>query len=475
VRSDRYDVAVIGAGPAGLAAACEAAETGASIVVLDEQPAPGGQIYRAVETPRAAAAVLGDDYAAGARLVARFRACRLEYVPRATVWQVSPDRAIGVSVAGRARLITAAAVIIATGAIERPFPVPGWTLPGVMTAGAAQIVLKTAGYVAPGAVFVGQGPLLYLVAAQYLRAGVEVGALLDTTDRSNLLAAIPHLPGAWLAGPHLGRGLAYLREIRAAGVKTWTGISDIRITGEDRVTGVEFRRGRRRSSAAAEHVLLHQGIVPNVNLSRSIGCRHVWDEAQLAWRVATDEWGRTSVAGVYVAGDAAHVGGAEAAACRGRLAGLDALTRLGHQTEEQQRSRSRGAFRALRRELKVRRFLDELYRPLARFRVPTEDEVIVCRCEEVTAGEIRLAASLGCLGPNQLKSYCRAGMGACQGRECALTVTELIATLTRRPAGEVGDFRRRPPIKPVRLEELAALAGDSAAASPTPVTARGSH
>src|SRR5919202_1938665 len=173
--SERYDVVVVGAGPAGLAAAATAAELGVATLVLDENAGPGGQIYRAVSsTPVRTRATLGEDYWRGAELVRAFENSASSYARGAVVWSLGPafdenGRAggleVGVSLRGAARLIQAREVIIATGALERPFPIPGWTLPGVMTAGAAQIALKSSGLVPDGRVVVaGCGPLLYLLA-----------------------------------------------------------------------------------------------------------------------------------------------------------------------------------------------------------------------------------------------------------------------------------------------------------------------
>ena len=202
-----YDLVVIGGGPAGLAAASLAARAGVQTVLFDENPGVGGQIYRGITaTPVSDRVILGDEYWAGAALAAEAQASGATIVNGATVWSLDPTRLVGVSIAGQARLIQARRVIIATGSLERPFPIPGWTLPGVMTAGAAQTALKAQGLVPAGrTVMAGSGPLLWLLAAQLLRAGARIEAILDTTPRVNWLRAALHLPD-FAFSPYLVEG-----------------------------------------------------------------------------------------------------------------------------------------------------------------------------------------------------------------------------------------------------------------------------
>jgi NADPH-dependent 2,4-dienoyl-CoA reductase/sulfur reductase-like enzyme len=460
---DNYDIAVIGAGPAGLAAATLAAEHGLDTVLFDEQPAPGGQIYRAItETPVRDKNVFGADYWRGTALVEPFHRSGVQYVPDAMVWSVSREREIGVSIAGAARLIRSRHVILATGALERPFPVPGWTLPGVMTAGAGQIMLKSSGLIPQGNVILaGMGPLLWLLAWQYSNAGGKVSAVLDTTPRENWHAALPKIP-SFLFSSYFRKGLNLIREARRR-TRIFRNVTELRCLGQDKVTEVAFRLSKGgEQRVPAEVVLLHQGIVPNLNLANSIGCRHVWDSAQLCFKPTVDIWGASSVDGVAIAGDGAGIAGAQAAEHRGRLAALDGVYRLGRIDRTR---RDRDGLRhqaALRDTEQGRAFLDALYRPAQAFRVPSAD-TIVCRCEEVTAIQIRDAVALGCMGPNQMKSFLRCGMGPCQGRLCGLTVTELIADARDIAPEEVGYYRLRPPIKPITLAELAALPKSEAA------------
>ena len=456
---DAYEVAVVGAGPAGLAAAAECARAGLATVLFDEQPSPGGQIYRSIaESPIARGTLLGADYWDGERLAGEFQASGAQYVPGATVWSVTREHEIGVSRAGQARIIRAERIILATGALERPFPVPGWTTPGVMTAGAAQILLKSSGLLADGrVVLAGCGPLLWLLAWQYLNAGVSFTAILDTTPAGNRAAAAPHAPG-FLLSPYFAKGLRLMWAVRRR-ARVVTNVVDLRVEGDGRAEVVAYRVGSGpEQRVAVDTVLLHQGVVPNVNLAMSGGIEHRWDDVQLCWLPVLDEDGNSSVEGIAIAGDGAGIAGAEAAEARGRVAAHAAIRAL----RPGARPDGASAQRSLARYSRGRAFLDRLYRPAEQFRRPSGD-TIACRCEEVTAAQIVDTVALGCLGPNQMKAFLRCGMGPCQGRLCGLTVTELIAAARGVSPQEVGYYRLRPPVKPITLAELASLPKDETA------------
>jgi thioredoxin reductase len=455
----RYQLAVIGAGPAGMAAAVQADALGLDTVLLDEQAGPGGQIYRSVDrSPLRDTRILGPDYAAGAGLAAALRDTAVEYVPAAGVWHIERGFRLALSDGDGIRLIEADRVILATGALERPMPVAGWTLPGVMTAGAAQLLLKSSAVAVDGAVFAGCGPLLYLVAAQYLRAGLSIRAILDTTDPANRHPALASLSLRGSAFRTLAKGLGLLAEIRGAGVPMFRNVEDLRIAGRSRATGVAFRRGGAwQPLDGVTAVFLHQGVVPNLQLAWAAGCPPVWDAERLCWTAETDAWGRTAVPGLLVAGDAAGIAGARAAADRGRLAALAAAWSLDLLSEQRRDALARPLQASLRREAAIRPFLERLYRPRFGLRVPAGDAVIVCRCEEVTAGMVRREARRGAAEANRLKSALRCGMGPCQGRICAGMVSELTAASSGLPVEVVGRFRVRPPIRPVPLDQLAQL------------------
>ncbi|GAB3629892.1 (2Fe-2S)-binding protein [Pandoraea terrae] len=455
------DLLIVGAGPAGIAAALEARAHRVDTMVLDENPYPGGQIYRNVShSPLADPAVLGADYLRGRALVEDFERSGIAYWPQTLAWQIGADKRVSVTrqgAGGGTLQIAAKAIVIAGGAQERPFPVPGWTLPGVMGVGAAQTLLKSAG-LAPQvpAVLAGCGPLLYLFAWQLINAGIPVRAILDTTESAGLRRAFGHVGGALRAPGYLSKGLSLLRAIRRAGVTHVKHVEALRVLGDKRAEALEYTVGGHKRRIEASLVLLHQGVIPNTQITRSIGCDHAWDEAQLCWRPRLDAWGETNLADIFVAGDGGGIAGALAAEPSGRLAAVQVAHRLGSLDTSKRDSRALSLRRALDRHGAIRPFLDALYRPAEAFRRPADDSTIVCRCEEVTAGDVREMARLGCVGPNQTKSFSRCGMGPCQGRFCGITVAELLAEAQGCPVPDVGYYRIRAPIKPVTLGELAA-------------------
>jgi len=456
---ETVDLLIIGAGPAGLSAAALADELGLSVLLLDEQSEPGGQIYRGIESvdPKTAD-ILGPDYRRGAALAEAFRRSGARYRDGATAWRVDEDGTVAYSRDGEARIVAGRRVLLATGAQERPTPIPGWTLPGVMSAGGAQVLLKSAGIVPAGPVVVaGNGPLALLIASQLIAAGATLAALLETTETNDYMAALPHLPRALRAFDMLRKGSRMRRDIKRAGVPILSGVANLAAGGDDHVTHVAFDHGGQRNTIPVDTLLLHAGVVPNTQITRQLDCAHEWVADQRYWRPVLDSWGATDRDIFAVAGDGGGIVGAEAATLAGRLAALDAARRHGT-IDRLERDRRAAPLRvAMQRHLAIRPLLDTLFRPDPAFCVPPDDATLVCRCEEISAGDIRAAVAEGAMGPNQIKAFTRCGMGPCQGRMCGLTVAEIIAAERSATLTETGYYRIRPPIKPVSMRELAAL------------------
>ena len=476
-------LAIIGAGPAGMSAAIAAREHGTDVLVLDEQRAPGGQIYRNVETVVTerpdTTRVLGEDYLAGAALARAFRECGADYSPRTSVREVSTvarredpkaPLELGILRDGIAEIVYAHCVIVATGAQERAVPVPGATLPGVMGAGGPQSLLKGSGLVPDVPVVIaGSGPLIYLVAWQLIRADAPVRAVLLTMPAGRTWRAVGTLPEALAMPGALRKGIGWRRAIAGRGVKVMQ-VGDFAIKGRNRVESVRFTHRGREQSMQASLVLLHEGVIPNAHLTLAAQLDHVWDDRQYAFHPAVDEWGTTSESGVLVPGDGVRILGAEAAVESGRIAALEAAYRLGRIRVQHRDAFAKSHRAALARHRRFREFPDLTFQPGAATLRPSDPAVTVCRCEEVTVAEIERMVALGCPGPNQAKAFTRCGMGPCQGRMCATVVSEMFAERRYAGVGAVGYYRIRPPVKPLTVGEHAVLDGTGAALSGGPST-----
>lgn len=456
---NHYQLLIIGAGPAGLAAATIAAKEGVCCAVLDEQATLGGQIYRSIEAvPEQRAKKLGSEYLRGKKLAADFRQSDAEYHPNTKVWSVNNEREVGILQNNKASIITADQIIIASGAIERPVPFPGWILPGVMQAGAGQILYKSAGIVPDnGVVLAGSGPLLLLLAWQYLHAGVEVKALLDVTPLINQITALPKFPRALLAHHYLTKGIGYQIELKRAGIPMLFGVSDLRAEGDDQCQRVCFKHSAKQKTIESELLLTHFGVIPHIWLTQSADCKHQWDDSQQCWRPEHDEWGNTSIEGILVAGDGAGINGARSAEHAGRLAGLEALNALDIISQTERDNRAIKDRKWMRDERHIRPFLEKYYQIPKKLLATPDNETIVCRCEEITAGEVRQAVREGHDNTNQVKFFTRCGMGPCQGRQCSNAVAHIVADESGNAVKDMGHFRGRPPVAPLTLEQLASL------------------
>jgi len=459
-----WDAIVIGAGPAGMAAATTLAEGGARTLVLDEQSEPGGQIYRAIERNRSNAhlmRILGADYLKGADLTRRLRASGAELALRTLVWRIDEDLGVWVRTDGIVDKHAASAVIVATGAMERPVPVPGWTLPGVMTIGAMQILLKSAGMVpSERLVLAGSGPLLYLYARQCLEAGVRDLILLDTASTRRIWTAIPLLPRA-LSGEgwrYLAKGLKLLAALHVAKLSIYRDVNHVTIEGSTRAQAVRFTCRGRFHHIPCDMVGLHEGVIPHQQMTRSLDIIHDFDDQQFSFRPRRDAWGRSTRPAIYIAGDAGGIIGAEASVHDGTIAALAVLHDLGLLAREVRDFHFAAADKARGTHLTARPLIDFLYQPRREVLDPP-DSTVVCRCEVVSVGALRDVAEKGVLGPNQAKTFLRCGMGPCQGRLCGPTATAVLSRVTGRPPAEVGYYRVRSPLKPITIGELASAAG----------------
>ncbi|MBF9235325.1 FAD/NAD(P)-dependent oxidoreductase [Microvirga alba] len=451
-------IIVVGAGPAGIRAAQTLVEAGVRPVVIDEGEASGGQIYRRQPNgfKRDFRQLYGTEHRRARDLHETFDALRekMDYRPRTLAWNLS-EGALHIVHNGISNAVPFDGMILATGATDRLLPVRGWTTPGVYSLGASQIALKAqACAIGRRVVFIGTGPLLYLVATQYLKAGAEVAAVLDTSAFGHRLAALPLL----LARPDaLAKGLALIAQLRLAGITMLTGIRPIAIeAGADRnVARVHVRdaRGRDRNFMC-DAVAMGYHLRPETQLADLARCDFSFDPATHLWSPMTDAMGRTSVRGIYVAGDGVKISGADAAEIAGRLAAHAAIADL-HSAHPA----GRGAEGSVKKLLTSHRRMDRFRRGLAKgFPWPAHlaealpDDTILCRCESVTVGSLRMAATaLGAPEVNRAKAFVRVGMGRCQGRFCGPASAEILAAVLGKSTDGVGRLRGQAPVKPLPI------------------------
>ncbi|WP_312895231.1 NAD(P)/FAD-dependent oxidoreductase [Microvirga sp.] len=452
--SDATRPLIVGAGPAGIRAAQILVSSGIRPAVIDEAPSGGGQIYRQrlVADERSAKDLYGSEAAKATALHGTFAGIRdrIDYYPETLVWNLR-DKAADAVTGHRTRRIPFSHLILATGATDRVLPFPGWTLPGVFTLGGSQIALKSQGCaIGEEVVFLGSGPLLYLVAWQYVKAGANVAAVLDTSQFSAKL----HLLRGLFAQPSVVlRGFRYAAELMARGVAVRFGVQPVRIDGATRVEGVVWRERDVEHRLACDAIGYGFSLRSETQLADLAGCRFVFDARDRAWRPERDGAGRTTMPGVYIAGDGAGIAGADAAELAGERAGLALLEDVGLSVDHVR-------IGVLERKLaSISKFRDVLE---AAFPFPQawangiSDDVTLCRCEEIAIGAVRDAVrDQGVFELNRLKALTRVGMGRCQGRMCGNAAVEVLAAACGQSPDAVGRLRAQPPIKPIPLGVMA--------------------
>jgi len=507
---------IIGAGPAGIRAAQTLVAAGLRPVVLDEAPRAGGQIYR--QPPPGFVRTSRERYGSEAgKADALHRTMQdllphIDYRPDTLAWHCESGM-LDVVRAGVADAVPFSHLILATGATDRVLPFDGWTTPGVYTLGGAQVALKYQGCAIGARVaFLGTGPLLYLVAYQYAKAGAKVVAVLDTAGLSNRLRA---LPGMLRAPRLLAQGLYYMAWLRAHGVPLHTHVRPVRIeSGANDATEGGVAAGARAHAgtesgtsitdtettahaagraaadrvaadrAAADHVAADRAAADHVaadrvtalhvrhrdgrvhriecdavgyglalrsetQLASLAGCAFDFDAQDRAWLPRRDAAGRSSVPGVYLAGDGAGIAGADAAEVAGERAALALCADIGVAVDP---ARVRALERTRVQSAVVRRALALAFPFPDDWAAALDDRVTLCRCEEITVGTLRAtAAAEGVTELNRLKALTRVGMGRCQGRMCGAAAAEVVAASMYVPIDSIGRIRAQPPVKPLSV------------------------
>ncbi len=406
------DVLIVGAGPAGLAAAYRAATAGMRTTVVDDNPAFGGQIWRGEQgKPSSREAQVWFE---------RIRSVNIRFIRGATIFQqTQPGQLLAETTSGVTEL-SYTNLILATGARERFLPFPGWTLPGVTGAGGLQALVKTGLSIdSKKVVIAGSGPLLLAVAGYLVERGANV--LLIAEQASSMRLA--RFGFALLGAGKSAQALELKR--RLSGVKYLKDCWPVAAHGKEKIESVTLFRGGRTWQIECDYLACGFHLVPNLELAELLGCRIE------AGAVRVDEFQQTSVPRVYAAGEATGIGGLELSLVEGEIAGLAASGK---------REEARRLFGVREKGKGFARILNETFALRKELRDVVKDETIVCRCEDVTFERLKAHDSW-----RSAKLQTRCGMGPCQGRVCGAAAEFLFEWKVESV---------RPPVFPVRVESL---------------------
>ncbi|GGH16495.1 FAD/NAD(P)-binding oxidoreductase [Alsobacter metallidurans] len=442
-------IAIVGAGPAGLRAAETLALAGLRPVLFDEAERPGGQIYRqpppGAERPGAAIYGLEAGKAQAVHAILPTLGERIDHRAGTLVWNVFEGR-LDTLRAGAFAHQPFDRLILATGAMDRVIPFPGWTTPGVFTLGGAQIALKAQGVsIGRRVAFVGAGPLLPLVAHQYAKAGAEVVAVLDVTPFGAKLRSAAGM----LAQPStLAKGLYYVARNALGRARRASGVRAIRVEGEGRVAALAWTDHKgAEHRVACDAVGASFGLRSESQLADLAGCTFAFDALTRQWAPVRAPDGRSSREDVFLAGDGAGIGGADVAELQGRRVALTVLQDVGRPVDVAEVARLDSA---LARQAQFRAALEGAYPYPEHLVAAVADDEILCRCEGVTAGALRdVVRHKGAAEVNRVKAFTRIGMGRCQGRVCGHAAAELVALERGCPVEDAGRLRGQPPVKPI--------------------------
>ena len=457
----KVDLVVLGAGPAGVAAANVASKEGAEVVIIDENSSAGGQIYRAPPNEfQPQNSFKSDEFREGEKQRNILENSDLTALFKHRVWSVSSD--LVVSTVGPNGLSSwhARSLIIANGALERIIPFPGWTIPGVIGLAASTILLKSQ-YVLPGqsTVVAGCGPLLIAVANGIIKSGGKVSAIIDLNSKSDWIKAFPRL---FSRPDQLFKGMSWFANIMKAGIKLYGGHAVTNTKQVDNVLRISIAPinsagsildSKNQKIVEGDCLAIGHGLFPSTEITRLLKAKHIYDPLKGGWVPLIDDDFRSSIPGVYIAGDATGISGAFSAVQKGRIAGMAAVRDLNVMSSQKYKAKIKSELIILKKNenfgkaaVILMKFRPELIQTIT-------SETIVCRCEDVFRSEIDEAIESGARDLNQLKAWTRCGMGPCQGRTCSEAIEAILASKvgSRELAGQ---WTGRTPLRPVPIEQI---------------------
>jgi NADPH-dependent 2,4-dienoyl-CoA reductase/sulfur reductase-like enzyme len=464
---NQSDFVIIGGGPGGISAAIKAAQAGVNVTLLDENERLGGQVFRQLEKgfevtdPDA----LGPDFKEGKELLHQFNSMqdKIRYLNNTLVWGIFNDSSLALARYGTSSSLRFKHLLVATGAYDRPVPFPGWTLPGVFTAGGAQKLVKSE-RVLPGQniLLAGTGPLQLVLADQILKAGGKIEGILEAGNfTKNWLQGLKGIWGNW---DFLVEGVRYLRSILKAGVPLLQSHILLEARGdgqvEEAVIAKVDKNWRPRLSSArsvkVDSICLGYGLVSSTELTMLAECEHQYDLRQGGYIPLRKANMETSVPGIFAVGDGAGVAGKKVAIEEGCIAGIAVASALGYISPAKASQQIRSCHKRLSKINRFRKVLDDISLPRPGLYELATDDTVICRCEDVTLKQLKAALADDTIQIKDFKRLTRMGMGPCEGRMCGPSAIEMMRHQLNASAEDVGCLKPRPSIKPVALGVLAA-------------------
>ena len=455
------DVVVLGAGPAGVAASKAASQEGAKVIIIDENASAGGQIYRAPPNEfQPHNSFKSPEFQEGEKQRKILSNSNVKTLFNHRVWSISSDLVISTIGANGLGSLHPKSIIIANGALERIIPFPGWTLPGVIGLAASTILLKSQ-FVIPGqsTVVAGCGPLLIAVAYGIIKSGGKVSAIIDLNGQLDWMKVFPKL----LSRPdQLLKGMNWFATIKKAGVKQYNRytVTNARQVGNMlRVSIAPINSNgmiigsKKEKFVEGECLTIGHGLFPSTEITRLLNAKHIYDKLKGGWVPVIDNYFRSSIPGVYIAGDATGISGAFSAVQKGRIAGITAVRDLNMMSQQNFEAKVKSERNMLKKNENFGKAAVSLMSLKPELINIITSETIVCRCEDVSRSEIDEAISSGARDMNQLKAWTRCGMGPCQGRTCSDAIEAILASkLGNRELA--GQWTGRTPLRPMPIDEI---------------------
>jgi NADPH-dependent 2,4-dienoyl-CoA reductase/sulfur reductase-like enzyme len=465
-----YRIVIVGSGLAGMAAADLLSRYGLHVLVADDNAHTGGQLLRKALYTEKGQGRFKTDWVKrhGFKLAERLKQSSIQILNGTQVLGIYPEHSILLETPdGRTSEHRADAIILATGAREKQIPFKGWSLPGVMATGAAQILMKSSG-ILPGrkTLIGGNSPLMLVLAAEILANRGHVQAVLDQSTIAGKLKSVAAQPSVI---PKIIEAVAFFARLVAARVPYKQGLSIVEARGSNQLEEVVVARLDNTGSIIqgtgqifpTDTLAVGYGFVPNIELSQQAGCAVSYDVDKGGWYVEVSNTMTTSVNNIYAVGEVNGIAGGGKSLVDGQIAAWDLLCKQGIVDLKTCKKQIQPLIRQRNRQLRYGRFLNRFCQLPPHSFASIPDGVTVCRCEEITMGDIRKQLSNGLATMNSIKRATRCGMGNCQARTCGPILSEIISALAEKPPTAIGCTSARAPVKAVSIDSLARMNSDN--------------